>query len=243
MLAVSIVARRLLPESEVPAMLALHRRCFDNVLEERFRGDLAQKHWVILLREGDGTLAGFSTQQLIELNCPGGTERFLFSGDTIVAREHWRQPGLAGGFGHLMLRLIEQHGEGGLFWFLISKGFRTYRFLPTFFSSYYPGPACTAAERARLKPALDRVAAHKFGSSYDADTGIVGSHAAKDRLREGQGGATDARRRDPHVDFFVRANPGWGAGDELACLAPIAAANFKPSALRVIRATAPVWVR
>jgi len=242
MLAVSIVARRLLPESEVPAMLALHRRCFDNVLEERFRGDLAQKDWVILLREGDGTLAGFSTQQLIELNCPGGTERFLFSGDTIVSREHWRQPGLAGGFGHLMLRLIERHGEGRLFWFLITKGFRTYRFLPAFFTSYYPGPDRTAGERDRLKPSLDRVAAHKFGQDYDAMAGIVHLHDDGDRLNAREGAATEVRRGDPHVDFFVCANPRWRDGLELACLAPIAPGNLKASALRVIRSTSPRWI-
>lgn len=243
MLAVTIVSRRRLPEPEIPAMLALQRRYFDNVVEESFRRDLGEKDWVILLQEADGTLAGFSTQQLIEITDAGRIGRFLFSGDTVVAREHWRQPGLAGGFGHLMLRLIERHGEGGLSWFLISKGFRTYRFLPAFFKSYYPGPDRTGEERALLKPPLDRVAAHKFADAYDAGTGIISFRHAKDRLREEQGGAPEVRRRDAHVAFFARANPGWRTGDELACLAPIARANLKAAALRVIRATTPRWVR
>lgn len=243
MLAVTIIARRLLQEPEIPALLALHRRYFDHVVEEHFRRDLEEKDWVILLKEADGTLAGFSTQQLIEISVAGRVERFLFSGDTIVAREHWRQPGLAGGFGHLMLRLIERHGEGDLSWFLISKGFRTYRFLPAFFRSYYPGPDRSGAERARLKPPLDRVAAHKFADAYDAGTGVISFRHVKDHLKEERGGETENRSGDAHVAFFARANPGWRTGDELACLAPIARANLNAAALRVIRSTTPRWVR
>lgn len=241
MLNVTIIARSLLQDTDIQAMLALHRRYFAAVQEATFRRDLAGKDWVILLREADGVLAGFSTQKLITLTEGGRPRRFLFSGDTIVAHQHWRQPGLAGGFGHLMQRLIERHGEGDLYWFLISKGFRTYRFLPVFFNSFYPGPDRSEDERRRYKPLLDLVAARQFGAAYDAASGIVRAGGAADRLRDEWGGVDPYRLNDPHVAFFVRANPGWQGGDELACLAPISGANLNAVARRVIRATAPVW--
>ena len=153
------------------ALLALHARHFGNVHRERFLADLADKDWVILLRRPDGAIVGFSTQVLITLPLQGREHRFLFSGDTVVERAHWRSPALAGSFGHLMLRLIDDCGEEALHWFLISKGFRTYRFLPVFFQRYIPTHAAeTPASSAEL---LHAVATQRFGTAYDPGLGLV----------------------------------------------------------------------
>ena len=47
-------------------------------------------------------------------------------------------PSLAGSFGHFMLRMLKEHRGTPVYWFLISKGYRTYRFLPVFFNRFYP---------------------------------------------------------------------------------------------------------
>jgi len=36
------------------------------------------------------------------------------------------------------------------------------------------------------------------------------------------------------VQFFARANPGHGQGDELVCVAPLTRANFSRTAERLI---------
>ena len=59
----------------------------------------------------------------------------LFSGETVVDAACRNQTGLAGAFGHVMRRLNDEFGEPPD-WFLICKGARTYRFLPTFFKRY-----------------------------------------------------------------------------------------------------------
>jgi hypothetical protein len=241
MVTVDIVAREQLSEGLVPSMLALHQDYYANVLEPGFRQDLAEKDWVILLRD-EGELVGFSTQMLITLPGPGGPVRYLYSGDTVVARSHRRQSGLAGAFGHLMLDLIERYGEGDLYWFLISKGFRTYRFLPVFFRSYFPGPDCSPDQRARLEPLLQRVVQQRFGDSYDPATGVVSFAEPKDHLRHERIDLRAGRRRDPHIEFFLAANPGWRSGDELACIAPITRGNLNAGAQRVIERTDPRWV-
>ena len=39
---------------------------------------------------------------------------------------------------------------------------------------------------------------------------------------------------NPHVRFFVEANPGHAGGDELACLVHVDVANLTPAGLRMI---------
>ena len=234
----SISAQRLLSGEIREHMLALHSRHFAAVRRVRFLQDLAEKDWVILLHARDGTLAGFSTQQLITLPVAGRAVRFLFSGDTIVDRVHWRTPLLAGCFGHLMLRLLEIHGPDHLYWFLISKGFRTYRFLPVFFHHFWPAPdRATPPEMAAL---LDEVASLKFGPAYDRRAGVIRPPDG-DRLAPALAGIPATRIRDPHVAFFLSRNPGYAQGDELACLAPIHPGNLNAYAQRVIRSTTPEW--
>jgi hypothetical protein len=238
MLIPSITALHHLSGETREHMLALHTRHFAAVRRDRFLRDLAEKDWVILLHAHDGTLAGFSTQQLLSLDHEGQPVRFLFSGDTIVDRAHWNTPLLAGCFGHLMLRLMAAHGEDHLYWFLISKGFRTYRFLPVFFHRFWPAPDReTPADMAAL---LHAISHYKFGDGYDRQAGVVRTPHA-DRLLPDLADVPPARRQDPHVAYFLARNPGFARGDELACLAPIRNDNLNAYAQRVIRSTAPEW--
>ena len=234
-----IVARPLLPAQTAEEMLALHQRHFDGVERTRFLADLAEKDWVILLLTADGRLAGFSTQKLLPPIEELGGARFLFSGDTIVDRAHANTPLLPGCFGHLMLRLIDQYGEESLYWFLISKGFRTYRFLPVFFERFWPSPDhATPPEVNRL---IDAVARWKFGTAYDTASGLVRIEGG-DRLAPALAEIQPGRLDDRHVAFFLARNPEYARGDELTCLAPIRRDNLNSYGQRVIRSTHPVWV-
>jgi hypothetical protein len=238
-LTAQIVARSLLPAQTAEEMLALHQRNFDGVERARFLADLSEKDWVILLLTAEGRLAGFSTQRLLPPLEEFGGARCLFSGDTIVERAHANTSLLPGCFGHLMLRLIEAHGEESLYWFLISKGFRTYRFLPVFFERFWPSP--DHATPPEIQALLDGVARRKFGSGYDAATGLVRIVGA-DRLAPALAEVPRGREADRHVAFFLARNPGFSRGDELACLAPIRRDNLNAYGRRVIEGTRPIWV-
>jgi len=237
-----IISRHRVPEQDLLAMLQLHRQSFARVDEAKFRADLDEKDWVIALRDASGLIVGFSTQRLVSLELEGTTHRFLFSGDTVVERTHRRQTGLAGAFGHLMLRLIELHGEDKLYWFLISKGFRTYRFLPVFFRRFHPDPLDDTGQAGRLRPLLDGVATWMFGPAYAPDRGVVTLDTPTDRLCGADAEVPPSRRRDAYIRFFLDANPEWCGGVELACLAPIRHDNLNDSALRVIARTHPRWL-
>ncbi len=209
-------------------MFALMDAHYEGLCRERFDADLREKQWVILVRESaDGALCGFSTQMLFRVD---GTA-FLFSGDTIIDRDHWGDSSLAGAWGRLAIELIDATG-GPLWWFLASKGYKTFRFLPVFFREFHPYPERTTPSCVR--ELIDAAAAHKYDRRYDAMSGVV--RAGADRLRPGVANLTPERLHDPFVRFFVERNPGHARGDELCCLAPLTRENFTPAAWRVIRA-------
>jgi hypothetical protein len=217
------------------AMFALMVRHYANVRREAFDADLNDKRWVIQLSNpATGRLCGFSTQVLVETVVGSRPVKALFSGDTVVDRDHWGDSSLAHVWGRLALSLIDAHDGTDLYWFLVSKGYRTYRFLPVFFREFYPRndrPTPPAAMQA-----LDTLARCRFATRYDAEAGLIRAQSQHDRLRRGVAEITPARLRDPHVRYFVERNPGHAQGDELCCLAPLARSNFTPAAWRVIEA-------
>lgn len=206
-------------------MEALYRCYYEGAPEAVFRRDLAAKDRAILLFE-EGRLCGFSTLKLLTI----GGLRVLFSGDTVVDAANRNQAGLAGAFGHVMARLNEVGGDD-LFWFLICKGARTYRFLPTFFKRFTPGER----SEPELAEKLRRVASTMFPKEYDPVTGVLHFGEGKDRLRG------DALRMDAESVRFRALNPGWAQGDELGCLVPLAMANLNRLGERVIAAVSPRW--
>ncbi len=157
----SVIARLpRVPESQKESMFLLYNRYFSNVSLTSFLHDMNEKDWVIQLRNGPN-IVGFSTLQVLRLPVGGAERIFLFSGDTIVDQAHWQSSALAGSFGHFMLRLMADYELHRLYWFLISKGYRTYRFLPVYFRSFYPAyDRVTPPDYGAL---LHGVASRKFG--------------------------------------------------------------------------------
>ncbi|NLX27019.1 MAG: hypothetical protein GXY61_13855 [Lentisphaerae bacterium] len=231
-----IISTQKVSEQNRSELYELFQQFYANTSSERFLRDFSNKHWLIQMSD-NGRLVGFSTQQLLELPWNGTTIRFLFSGDTIVHPDYWNQSQLAGAFGHLFLR-IEAQSRTPLYWFLISKGFRTYRFLPVFFNHFYPHHSVGDAS---MKPLLDTVAKFMFKAAYNKQSGIIESDSTKDHLISRLAEIPSARQRNPHVQFFQRANPSYATGSELACLAPLSRSNLTRCGERVIQHTEVAW--
>src|SRR4051794_14413596 len=107
---------RLTPIDEVTAaererMFALMDRHYEQVRRDTFEADLEEKHWVIQVHDPhSGDLCGFSTQMLLKLEIAGQPIQALYSGDTIIAREHWGDQALARIWGRLALALMDAAG-------------------------------------------------------------------------------------------------------------------------------------
>ncbi|RIK75114.1 MAG: hypothetical protein DCC68_21740 [Planctomycetota bacterium] len=226
------------------AMFDLMRSHFANVRRERFDADLDDKRWAILVFDAARRLCGFSTQTLFEAAVDDRCVLVLFSGDTVVERRHWGDPALTAAWGSFALSLVDEHPDQELYWLLISKGFRTYRYLPLFFREFHPRydePMRTPSTPRThdLRRVLDCVAARRFGAAYAAAAGLIRGDAAKDRLRPELADIRPGRLADPHVRFFVERNPHYAEGDELCCLAPLSRENFTDAAMRVIALREP----
>jgi len=227
-----ILSQTRLTDKQRREMLALMIRHYDNVQADVFLTDLAEKDWVIVLYDRGGSLCGFSTQMLFEVEVEHTPVRALFSGDTVVDRDFWGDPTLSHLWGQLALRLIDDFSDRELYWFLISKGFRTYRFLPLFFHEFYP--RYDQAIPASFENVLDALAVARFGDLYDPVRRIVPAQPNHYRLKDALAEIPESRFRDPNVRFFSDANPFFAAGNELCCLASLTRENFTAAAWRVI---------
>lgn len=227
-----IVARQELDDRTHEAMFRLLAGHFAGVDRATFEADLAEKHCAILLEDDDGRLRGFSTLLLYATDAPGRRISVVYSGDTIVDREWWGSPALPRTWIRAVRQLAPAAVDHDLYWLLLTSGYRTYRFLPVFFRSFYPrydepGPQALTA-------LLDAVATERFGSRYNADDGIV-RFARPQVLTPDLLELPAGRALDPHIAYFLARNPGHVRGDELACVAMVHDDNLTAAGRRMAR--------
>lgn len=215
------------------AMYELFSRHYDRTERDRFEQDLARKDWVLQLFDPkSGRLCGFSTQVLLRFALQGQNLRVLFSGDTIVDPRYWGETALIREWGRLVAKILNGSSNDPLYWYLISKGYKTYRFLPVFFREFYPRFDDESSSGAR--EIVDALGERLFAGDYDAERGLVIASPDKDRLRPELAHVSPSRLSDPHIRFFLERNPGYVRGDELCCLAPLGFENFKPAGIRLL---------
>jgi hypothetical protein len=205
---------------------------FAKVTPSQFERDLAEKEWVILLTDvATGQVQGFSTLMRLSVTVDDQPVVAFFSGDTIIHRGYWGEAELPRLWGRHVFSLAEAMPEARVYWFLISSGYKTYRFLPVFFRDFYP--TYQRPTPPTIKRVVDALAQLKFPSEYDPERGIV-QMAKAAPLRSGVAEVTAQRMKDPHVAFFVAANPGYAQGEQLACLVELTHANLTPAGRRIL---------
>jgi hypothetical protein len=208
-------------------------RHYANVDQASFDADLAEKQWVIeIIDRRSGRMCGFSTQMLVNAVVADRPVVALFSGDTIIDRRHWGDQALSRVWGRFALSLVDQYPHSELYWFLISQGYKTYRFLPLFFHEFYP--RVDAPTPQWVQQVIDGLGCKKCPDAYDERAGVVRAHARQYRLREGVADITPHRQHNPHIRFFAERNPRHFLGDELCCIAPLTRENFTAAAFRVM---------
>lgn len=194
----------------------LFRQSYADACRARFELDLAGKQLVILLTDRrSGALKGFST---IHVHADAQAT-IVFSGDTVVDREYWGQKQLQAAFVRVLLTLKLRAPLRPLYWFLISKGWRTYLLVANGFARAIPRH--DRPDDPTLRRALDALASARFGDQYDAATSIIRYETRHERVRDGLAPVPEDLRQHPHVRFFLERNPGHERGEELACLAEV----------------------
>lgn len=219
------------------AMCRLLEQHFVGVTEASFQADLSDKTHALLLYDAADRLVGFSTLAMYtDLGPDGRSASIVCSGDTIVAPEAWGSSHLPRAWVRGVHALHERSGNRGLYWLLMTSGFRTYRFLPVFVKRFYP--ACDERDRPELCPCLARLARSRWGSQYDAEIGVV-RLAQPQRLRGCLAHVPAGQIEDPHIAYFLARNPGYADGDELVCLASLSRDNLNAAGLRMLGPATP----
>jgi len=216
------------------AMFALYAQYYGGTSEELFLDDLADKQYVVILRDRDRTLQGFSSIKVWEEDFAGQTVRIIYSGDTIVQRDHWGQQALAFTWVQFSGALKSEAPELPLYWFLLVKGHRTYRYLRAFYRVFYP--ACNRPTPPQVKALMDQLAGAKFAAYYDPQSGVVQFPQSRGHLKPDWAEIPEKDLRRPDVRFFLERNPGYTQGDELVCLAEISQENQNPLMARLFAA-------
>ncbi len=230
-LSASVVERSTLNKKLIERMFALYAKHYSDTAWSTFTNDLSSKTHVLLLRNGEDLLCGFTTLQLYETNAAGERLRVVFSGDTIIEPCHWGNNALAFEWLRFIGQVQRSNPTLPLYWLLIVKGHRTYRYLSTFALRYIPHHNHASSEQ--LTDLLNAIALEKFGNAFNPDTGIARFGPRSGRLNSQLADIPAAHLKREAVRFFVELNPDYRLGDELVCLCKVCEDNMRPLARRV----------
>lgn len=212
-------------------MYALFSRHYDATTRARFEGDLAAKDYAVLLRDCTDRLQGFSTLAVSRMEIGGRPLRVVFSGDTIIDPAYWGSQAFSYAWIRLIGRIAAEAPDVPLYWLLIVKGHRTYRYLPAFGLRFVPDWRGTAD--SALETLKDAIAGKLFGPAYDARTGVVSFERSHGHLAPDLAVPTPREMARPEVRFFLQRNPRYIDGDELVCLCALSHDNMRPLTRRL----------
>jgi hypothetical protein len=227
--------------AEKRQMLNLHKQYFCNVQQKKFFRDLQEKNWCMLAVDDQNKIQGYSTFQLLTENIGKNEVMILYSGDTLMAKDYWQYNLTAIGFASVWQYLQKEYPHDDLYWLLLSKGYRTYRVLPVFFQQFYPRYNVTTP--ADMKQLIQKVCETKFNGCFDKERSIVLSKGKNDFLAPELAKIPSSKIKDPNVCYFLRQNPGYTRGDELACITSLHPSNIKrKQAEKVLSARNVLWL-
>lgn len=217
-----------LPENTLAALYDLYAAYYGGTSFTLFRRDLADKDHVLLLEDAEHRIRGFSTLKIIRDHHQGRPVCVLFSGDTIIDHRYWGEQTLPLAWCRLAGQIQAQHPGIPLYWLLIVKGDRTYRYLNAFSRDYHPNRRHPTPPD--VQAFIDRLAHARFGSAYHVHSGLV-CHAETQGYLKAEW-HTPPAARNPEAQYFHTRNPGAAHGDELVCLTRLTPENLRSFALR-----------
>ena len=228
-LTANVRARSAIDAFDAERMYALYSTYYDGTTPAQFHADLNTKSHVVELRDGSA-LCGFSTIALIDFECAGAARRAIFSGDTIIDHRYWGEQALPLAFCAFAGHLHASAPALPLYWFLISKGYRTYRYLNIFARQYYP--CVDRSTPAEDQACIDHLARSRFGEYYVAGPGVLHFPQSRGHLKAAWAGVRGGAVARREVRFFLERNPGYHLGDELVCITRLKADNLRSFARR-----------
>jgi hypothetical protein len=220
-----------LDQSTLEALAGLYLSNYDGTNLSLFKADLADKDEVLLLYSDDN-LVGFTTFKTYLRDWNNQKIKILYSGDTIVDRDHWGQQALAFAWIGRMGEIKRQDPDIQFYWFLLVKGHRTFKYMPVFGKTFYPH---WSIDRDELKLLATTLAEEKFGSEFNPTNGVVEFKSSRGHLKAEIANPSEEDMTKEAVQFFIERNPNYKNGHELVCICEMEEHNMKPLTKRLFR--------
>jgi len=203
---------------DIEIMYDVFVKYYHNCDFQTFVKDLKKKVGAILIKEiAGGNIVGFSTIGLIEKEIDHKKCLGIFSGDTVIEKAYWGLPHLQTAFLRFLLKTRIKNPTVNLYWFLISKGYKTYLLMANNWLHYYPRYDKKSDEKR--KSIVKEFSNHFFEGFYDEETGLLKFGEGYQRLKEDVAEITEEMKsKYPKIAFFEQANPTWREGTELPCI-------------------------
>jgi len=212
------VAVNELSESDHQYMYVVFERYYENHPYQQFKNDLSEKNHVILLKDKDTKrIQGFSTLLKQNVITPIGSITGIYSGDTVINKGYWGSTALGKEFLKYLWKEKMKSPLQPLYWFLISKGFRTYLMMANNFTNHWPRHE---EETPRdIKAIMNKFYSQKFPDGYLPEKDLIVPKGQTCRLKDDVSDIDDHLRKNKRIHFFETKNPHWKQGVELTCIA------------------------
>ena len=228
-----IVAVNTLSDKQRRMMYALYNSYYEGCNEALFQHDLSNKQWSIILSDKNDTIRGFTTLFVGEHVIAKQKIRSVFSGDTIIHHDFWGEQALPHVWCRFIGELKAQQPTTPLYWFLIVKGHRTYRYLRIFSKEFYPVYSKPTPEK--IQCIMDQLGQDRFGDNYHAESGLIHFDKSHGYLKKQWSGIDSKSLKNRDVHFFLQRNPNYHTGDELVCLTELTEHNLQRYALTAFK--------
>ncbi len=208
-----------LKKEQSERMFVLMSEHYDCMTKERFSQDLLNKQWVGLLMDSQNQIQGFTTLVVNPKGCGTPLYNIVFSGDTIIARAYWGTSELVRGVAYTFGRMLAAQSHKKLYWYLMSKGHRTYMYLPLFFRRFYP--SYDQKRHIDLFEIVNGCSKILYPDAWYSSRGVVAFKESHGQLKSELAQGAWHKQMHPHVQFFLEKNPRFDQGEELICMAEI----------------------
>ncbi len=231
MLKGSVVKTEKLTNADIDSMYGLMSCYYENIKKDNFISDLSKKFQAILLKDEENNIKGFTTVVLYDIEVNKTPIKLLFSGDTVIHKDFWSNNDLMPVWIKNVMELKKEFSEK-LYWLLISKGYKTYKYLSALYKEFYP-------RYDTATPDFNQKIMDKFGeifypNNYDKKSGLIVMNKVKDYLKEEYAAIPKEKLLDKNIQFFLEKNPNYFKGNELVCVTELSVENLNKAGRRIL---------
>jgi hypothetical protein len=216
-LSVKFYSRYEISFQDLEEMHMIFSKYYKNTELKTFKNDLDKKNGAFILRKrSTGEIVGFSTLLEMRMIINGKKVFGVFSGDTIVEEEYWGKNPLTSAFVWYYMKKLFANPFRPVYWFLISKGYKTYLLLTNNFLNYYP---CYNKENQHLEDIMAGYCNYLFPEYFNEKKKVLDFGKGSQSLKGGVAEITSEMcSKYPKIAFFNERNPNWDLGTELPCV-------------------------